>query len=577
MDDNGDDEDYGFDYSDEEDADEENDVSLENEYYNAKGLLEDGARVDAAAGFLRVLQLERDLTGAGKGEWGFKALKQLIYLHVQERQLERALEYYQQLLTYVRSAVTRNYSERVIGELLDWLGASEHVPPGLLSQFYERTLATLVDEGTQRSERLWFKTEVRRGYLMLERGEYAGLSRLLKELHRFCRQAMRPTASKEAATAVPEETVVALDTDADVKIGSQLLELYALEMQLQMALTPGWTAATVSSQRARPGADSAGDAAVGGDYRGDVGAATAADPKLKSLYQRALRVRCAIPHPRIMGIIRECGGKVHMAEGRFRDACTDLFEAFKNYDEAGAPRRLHCLKYLVLANMLANSEINPFDSQEALPYRNEPEVVAIIQLVAAYQSQDLHAFEAVLKQDRHILADEFMRPYVRALLNQVREGYLLKLMRPYRRVRIAYLAQCMGAHGTAAEEEVEELLVSLILDGRIRGIIDQCAGVLELHRTGSSAASTPMRRNAAEENDALAQMAEMMATELRPARVASDSGVVHSMLQGRGGRAGNAGAAGVGATDPSHRLEHALVRWTHQLAGLRAACTAFYT
>eukprot|EP00166_Cyanidium_caldarium_P006004 ctg_77.g28 len=272
MDDNGDDEDYGFDYSDEEDADEENDVSLENEYYNAKGLLEDGARVDAAAGFLRVLQLERDLTGAGKGEWGFKALKQLIYLHVQERQLERALEYYQQLLTYVRSAVTRNYSERVIGELLDWLGANEHVPPGLLSQFYERTLATLVDEGTQRSERLWFKTEVRRGYLMLERGEYAGLSRLLKELHRFCRQAMRPTASKEAATAVPEETVVALDTDADVKIGSQLLELYALEMQLQMALTPGWTAATVSSQRARPGADSAGDAAVGGDYRGAAGA-----------------------------------------------------------------------------------------------------------------------------------------------------------------------------------------------------------------------------------------------------------------------------------------------------------------
>ena len=40
------------------------------------------------------------------------------------------------------------------------------------------------------------------------------------------------------------------------------------------------------------------------------------------------------------------------------------FEAFKNYDESGSPRRTTCLKYLVLANMLMKSGINPFDSQE---------------------------------------------------------------------------------------------------------------------------------------------------------------------------------------------------------------------
>jgi hypothetical protein len=33
------------------------------------------------------------------------------------------------------------------------------------------------------------------------------------------------------------------------------------------------------------------------------------------LYQRALKVRSAVPHPKIMGIIRECGGKMHMSEG----------------------------------------------------------------------------------------------------------------------------------------------------------------------------------------------------------------------------------------------------------------------
>lgn len=45
-----------------------------------------------------------------------------------------------------------------------------------------------------------------------------------------------------------------------------------------------------------------------------------------------------------MGIIRECGGKMHMAERQWADAATDFFEAFKNYDEAGNPRRIQCLK-----------------------------------------------------------------------------------------------------------------------------------------------------------------------------------------------------------------------------------------
>ena len=48
--------------------------------------------------------------------------------------------------------------------------------------------------------------------------------------------------------------------------------------------------------------------------------------KLKALYKRALDVKSAIPHPRIMGIIRECGGKMHMHERLWSDAATDFFE-----------------------------------------------------------------------------------------------------------------------------------------------------------------------------------------------------------------------------------------------------------
>ena len=68
---------------------------------------------------------------------------------------------------------------------------------------------------------------------------------------------------------------------------------------------------------------------------------------MQQLYQKALAIKSAIPHPRIMGIIRECGGKMHMAERQWAEAATDFFEAFKNYDEAGNQRRIQCLKYVI--------------------------------------------------------------------------------------------------------------------------------------------------------------------------------------------------------------------------------------
>jgi COP9 signalosome complex subunit 2 len=65
---------------------------------------------------------------------------------------------------------------------------------------------------------------------------------------------------------------------------------------------------------------------------------------MQQLYHKALSIKSAIPHPRIMGIIHECGGKMHMAERQWADAATDFFDAFKNYDEAGTHRRIQCLK-----------------------------------------------------------------------------------------------------------------------------------------------------------------------------------------------------------------------------------------
>ena len=202
---------------------------------------------------------------------------------------------------------------------------------------------------------------------------------------------------------------------------------------------------------------------------------------LKALYHRALSVKSAIPHPRIMGIIRECGGKMHMAERVWAEAATDFFEAFKSYDEAGSPRRIQCLKYLVLANMLMNSAVNPFDAQEAKPYKGDPEIVAMTALVAAYQHNEIGEFERILRSNRRvIMEDAFIRNYIEDLLRNVRTQVLVSLIQPYTRVRLSHVA----AQLSVPVAEVEALLVGLILDERVEGHIDQVEGLLELRPKG---------------------------------------------------------------------------------------------
>lgn len=83
--------------------------------------------------------------------------------------------------------------------------------------------------------------------------------------------------------------------------------------------------------------------------------------------------------------------------GQWNRASEDFFESFRNYDEAGSPQRIQVLKYLVLANMLTGSEVNPFDSQETKPYKNDSQIKAMTDLVDAYQRREVHLAEKILK------------------------------------------------------------------------------------------------------------------------------------------------------------------------------------
>ena len=406
-----DEEDYDLEYS--EDSASEPDVDLENQYYNSKALKEDDPN-SSLQSFQKVLDLETE-----KGEWGFKALKQMIKINFKLGHYEEMMTRYQQLLTYIKSAVTRNHSEKSINSILDYISTSKQME--LLQNFYETTLEALKDA---KNDRLWFKTNTKLGKLYFDRGEFTKLAKILKQLHQSCQTD---------------------DGEDDLKKGTQLLEIYALEIQMYTAQKN--------------------------------------NKKLKALYEQSLHIKSAIPHPLIMGVIRECGGKMHLREGDYDLAHTDFFEAFKNYDESGSGRRTTCLKYLVLANMLMKSGINPFDSQEAKPYKNDPEILAMTNLVSAYQNDDINEFEKILKTNRkNIMDDPFIREHIEDLLRNIRTQVLIKLIKPYTRIHIPFISKELNID----TEEVESLLVSCILDNTIHGRIDQVNQLLELDRTGQS-------------------------------------------------------------------------------------------
>ena len=77
--------------------------------------------------------------------------------------------------------------------------------------FFQTTLDALRDA---KNERLWFKTMTKLGKLYFDREDYAKLSRILKQLHTSC---------------------MTQEGEDDLKKGTQLSEIYALEIQVSLS------------------------------------------------------------------------------------------------------------------------------------------------------------------------------------------------------------------------------------------------------------------------------------------------------------------------------------------------------
>ena len=84
---------------------------------------------------------------------------------------------------------------------------------------------------------------------------------------------------------------------------------------------------------------------------------------MRQIYPKTVNLNAAVLDPRIMGVIREEGGKMQMAEGNWEDAYNELYEAFRNYQEAGNSRAKDCLKVLSAVKTLLRDDHYDHDIQ----------------------------------------------------------------------------------------------------------------------------------------------------------------------------------------------------------------------
>lgn len=461
-----------FEYTDDEEQADDNEVALENAYYNAKGLRESNL-VEAAAAFEQVIgsdqdELKKAASNDGSnnksnkryGSWSYKAIKQLVKLHLRGGQHAEMMKHYHRLLECIAEGdVSPSAVEKGINAMLDRvsslyqggggsIGSASGIADGstdgqdnddntttmnpqkMALAVYDATLKVFHPQsGACPNERLWFKTNLKYGQLLYEMNETTKLQHVLKDLlfiHNNNGGGGGDGNSNNGGGGGGGSN------------STQQMEIYALQIQLY------------SRQKD--------------------------NKKLREVFNRAMAVRGGIPHPRTLALIQELGGKMHMQAREYEAAGKTFFQAFKSYDEAGDPSRLRCLKYLVLASMLHASSINPFDSQEARPYRDDPEITAMTNLVQAFHNNDIQTFERILRQNQgRLMKDEFVREHVEDLLRTIRTQVLRRVIQPYTRISLTAIARELN---DIPVSDVESLLVGLILDGSLDGKIDQVTGVL---------------------------------------------------------------------------------------------------
>ena len=105
-------------------------------------------------------------------------------------------------------------------------------------------------------------------------------------------------------------------------------------------------------------------------------------------------------------------------------------------------------------------------------------VIAITSLHQSYEKNDIKKIQKILQDKRHsFFRDPEFAQYLDDLLRSIRLNVLEQKVKPYRTIKLEFLAKELNV----SLKEVRQLLSELILEERLDAKIDQLSGFLEIN------------------------------------------------------------------------------------------------
>lgn len=191
--------------------------------------------------------------------------------------------------------------------------------------------------------------------------------------------------------------------------------------------------------------------------------------RMKQIFNLTQKFSSVIEDPRVVGIIKECGGKMYMSEKRWAAALEEFRASFQSRVESGNPRAQTMLKYLILTSLLSQTEVDFLGTREAKIYSQDPEIVGMTNLKQGFETNNIDQIQKILADKSiDLLSDPFIATYLDDLLRTVRLNALQSVCAPYKTVKLDFLAAKMNV----SIEEIRSLLSELILEEKIEAQID---------------------------------------------------------------------------------------------------------
>lgn len=234
----------------------------------------------------------------------------------------------QKKMLAMMNKVARNSVSDAINNILD--AVSKHLEnlPEEQTQMYNMILDILKDQNQQ----LWFNISLRLGKIYLDQAKMQDLDDLLNILKRNCMK-QSTDGDGDQIMSGGERPKINTNSPYDPDKSNLLLETFALEIQM---------------------CDKVGD-----------------KKRMKRVYPQTMNLDAVISDPRVMGTIKECGGKLYMSEKKWELALETLFDCFKCYQESGNVKAKNILVYVILASMLCSATINYAETREAKVYKDD--------------------------------------------------------------------------------------------------------------------------------------------------------------------------------------------------------------